>query len=159
MFSSRNGRWVGNVVLFGWFVLFCALASFLPGWVSALILLISAPFSLLFMMANQKVWENENERRETKRLNCGKPRSLLIVIRNRRGAKADRPPRHRQTARTGWRFVSPRVPLEKRADLASINCPAQTKDRHPTVWRWRGLLHCPRACDVTWRSGWVGSGP
>ncbi|SMO53102.1 hypothetical protein SAMN06265380_10263 [Ruegeria faecimaris] len=44
-------------------------------------------------------------------------------------------PRYRQTARTGWRFVSVSAALEQRTDLASINCPPQPKDRHPTVWR------------------------
>ncbi len=60
-----------------------------------------------------------------------------------RGAKADRPPRYRQTARTGWRFVSSRATFEQCSDLAGIKFPIQTKDRHPAVWRQRGLLQVP----------------
>lgn len=60
-FSNRNPRWVGIACLFGLFILVCVLASFLPGWASALILLVSSPFTFLFMMAHQRVWQKRDQ--------------------------------------------------------------------------------------------------
>jgi len=76
-FSGRSGRWVGMALLFAWFLVFCVLASFLPGWMSALILLAMCPFQGLFMLAHHRFWEKRDQVLSDRRNQLWKTKKLL----------------------------------------------------------------------------------
>ncbi|WP_353391138.1 hypothetical protein [Ruegeria sp. HU-ET01832] len=76
-FSGRNRRWVGAGLLFSWFLVFCVMASFLPGWMSVLILLAMSPFQGLFMLAFHRVWEKQDQVESGRRNQLWKTKKLL----------------------------------------------------------------------------------
>ena len=76
-FSGRNRRWVGGALLFSWFLFACVLVSFLPGWMSILILLAMSPFQWLFMLADHRLWEKRNQVELDRRNQLWKTKKLL----------------------------------------------------------------------------------